>query len=239
MVARVLVIERNQVQNPSFSEALKKRYEVFTAPSGRKGLALAGEFSPGVIVLDAISMRTPGDRVCQLLREHLPTTPLVHLFPGDKRKAQSCAEVVLTHPFTARKLINSIERLLQKQMAPQTGSVEAVVCGPFALDMSRRVLRFQGQETALTPKLAQLIEIFMRHPGQTLDRKMLMSQVWNTDYLGDTRTLDVHIRYIRQAVESDPSKPVYFKTVRGIGYRLEIGGAPAAVLQREMEFQLT
>ena len=239
MVARVLVIERTQVQNPSFSEALKKRYEVFTAPSGRKGLTLAGEFLPGVIVLDAISMRTPGDRVCQLLREHLPTTPMVHLFPGEKNKVQSCAEVVLTLPFTARKLVNAIERLLQMQTTPQPGAVEAVVCGPFALDMSRRVLRFQGQETSLTPKLAQLIEIFMRYPGQTLDRKMLMSQVWNTDYLGDTRTLDVHIRYIRQAVEADPSKPIYFKTVRGIGYRLEVEGGLSPVLRHEVDLQLT
>ncbi|MCA9909541.1 MAG: winged helix-turn-helix domain-containing protein, partial [Anaerolineae bacterium] len=81
---------------------------------------------------------------------------------------------------------------------------------------------FRDQETILTPKLSQLVEIFLRHPGQTLDRKLLMAQVWDTDYLGDTRTLDVHIRWFRRAVEDNPSKPLYLKTVRGIGYRLEL-----------------
>jgi DNA-binding response OmpR family regulator len=90
------------------------------------------------------------------------------------------------------------------------------------MDVSRRVLVANGQETQLTPKLAVLVEMFLKHPGETLDRKTLMVQVWDTDYLGDTRTLDVHVRWIRQAIEPDPGKPRYLKTIRGVGYRLDI-----------------
>ena len=79
----------------------------------------------------------------------------------------------------------------------------------------------------MTPKLVQLVETFFRHPDETLDRKMLMERVWNTSYLGDTRTLDVHVRWIRRAIEANPSKPRYLKTVRGVGYRLEVSRAGA------------
>jgi DNA-binding response OmpR family regulator len=114
-------------------------------------------------------------------------------------------------------LINSIERLL-----PLAGDDGILTCGPFSMDVSRRVLVANGQETQLTPKLAVLVEMFLNHPGETLDRKTLMVEVWDTDYLGDTRTLDVHVRWIRQAIEPEPGKPRYLKTIRGVGYRLDI-----------------
>ncbi|MCC6614999.1 MAG: response regulator transcription factor [Anaerolineae bacterium] len=229
MSARVLVVERAQSQRPSFAESLKKRYDVVTASSGKQALAMTHDHPPRVVVLDAISMRTPGDRICQLLHEHLPTTPLIHLSPvsSGNKKSQSCADVVLVQPFTARKLVNAIERLLSNKGA--SNAEDTIVRGPFTLYVSRRVLLFHDQETTLTPKLSQLVEAFLRHPGETLDRKTLMSEVWDTDYLGDTRTLDVHIRWFRRAVEADPSKPVYIQTVRGVGYRLNLPPTDEAV----------
>src|SRR5262249_26377608 len=88
--------------------------------------------------------------------------------------------------------------------------------------LSRRVLFVGGQEIQLTPKQALLFEIFMQHPGEVLDRKILMEKVWQTNYLGDTRTLDVHIRWIREAIESNPGKPRYLRTIRGVGYCFEV-----------------
>jgi DNA-binding response OmpR family regulator len=82
------------------------------------------------------------------------------------------------------------------------------------------------QETQLTPKVALLLELFMRQPGTTLDRKVLMEKVWQTEYMGDTRTLDVHVRWIRQAIEADPARPQLLKTVRGVGYCLQLNGQP-------------
>jgi DNA-binding response OmpR family regulator len=214
--ARVLLIGRPRAQQSPLISALEKRYEIVVTPSGKQALSLAQKFTPQVVVLDAISLRTPGDRICQDLRRWMEY-PIVHLHPGPRESVESLADVLLFEPFTSRKLINSIERLL-----PLSGDNGTISCGPFLMDVSRRVLVANGQETQLTPKLAVLVELFLKHPGETLDRKTLMVQVWDTDYLGDTRTLDVHVRWIRQAIEPEPGKPRYLKTIRGVGYRLDI-----------------
>ncbi len=214
--ARVLFIGRIQANRSSIANALEKRYLVVIAPSGKVGTDLACEKPFQVVVLDAVSMRTPGDRICLVLRQHLGKTPIIHIHPGPKQTAQSVADVLLFYPFTARRLLSYIDRLLQPH------AEETISYGPLAMNLDRRVLIVEGQETQLTPKQAALIEMFLRHPGQVLDRKTLMEQVWQTDYLGDTRTLDVHIRWIREAIENNPGKPQYLRTIRGVGYCLEI-----------------
>lgn len=219
-MARILIIERTG----AFSDALKKRYDITSVPSGKQGLASihAGDYA--VAILDAISMRTPGDRLARQLKDGLGTIPLIHLHPGPKASANTPADVVLFMPFTARKITNTIERLLH----PVSGDA-VVTCGPFTVNLSRRILVANGQETSLTPKLALLVETFFRHPGETLDRALLMERVWDTSYLGDTRTLDVHVRWIRRAIEENPGSPRYLKTVRGVGYRLDVP-APSTTL---------
>ncbi|MEP7294429.1 MAG: response regulator transcription factor [Chloroflexota bacterium] len=212
-MARILVVERTE----AFSAGLKKRYEVTTVSSGKHALTLVKASDYAVVVLDAISMRTPGDRIARQLNEGLGTIPLIHLHPGPKASASSPAEVVLFMPFTARKIANTIERLLRR-----VSNDSIITCGPFSVNLTRHILLANGQETALTPKLMLLVETFLRHPGETLDRKMLMERVWDTSYLGDTRTLDVHVRWFRRAIEENPGDPRYLKTVRGVGYRLEV-----------------
>jgi DNA-binding response OmpR family regulator len=216
MAAIILLIGMTGARDESFVTALEKRYKLLRASSGKQGIALAKEHYPQVIVLDAISMRTPGDRICQTVRNCLTKTPIIHLHPGPEAEAASPADVVLFHPFTWRKVINSIERLLN------VGGDEIIRCGPFSMHVNRRVLVAHGQETQLTPKQAHLIETFLRHPGEVLDRKTLMEKVWETDYLGDTRTLDVHIRWLRRALENGTRKPRFLKTIRGVGYQLDI-----------------
>jgi DNA-binding response OmpR family regulator len=215
-MTKIVLIRGAGTGDASFLNALEKRYTVLVAPSGKQGLVLAKEQRPNVIVLDSISLRTPGNRVCQMLHSHFPEIPIVHMRSAPEPAAQNPADVVLVLPFTWRKLVNSVERLLN------VGDDKIITCGPFSMNIDRRVLIADGQETPLTPKQALLIEVFLRHPGETLARKTLMEKVWNTDYMGDTRTLDVHIRWIRQALESDPRNPRYLKTVRGVGYRLDI-----------------
>jgi DNA-binding response OmpR family regulator len=186
------------------------------APSGKIAVDLAREMPAQVVVLDAASMRTPGDRICLDLRQSLGKMSIVHIRPGPKNGAQSAADVVLYEPCTPRRLINCIDRLLK----PETE--DTIAYGPFSINLDRRVLIVNGQETQLTPKQSLLVEIFLRHPGEVVDRKTLMEKVWQTDYLGDTRTLDVHIRWIREVIETDPGKPRYLRTVRGVGYCLEV-----------------
>jgi DNA-binding response OmpR family regulator len=223
----VVLIERNRRsevasgrgQAAGFAEHLRKRYEVVSVPSGKQALQVGLARTPDVIILDAISLKTTGERIARSLKEALPRVPLIHLVQDPPADMDSPAEIVLKDEFTWRKLINAIERLLQTPSDDQLLS-----CGPFVMDMARRVLIANGQEYPLTPKLALLVEMFFRHPGQVLDRKTLMNTVWQTDYLGDTRTLDVHVRWIRRYIEVDAGHPTYLKTVRGVGYRLEIAG---------------
>lgn len=218
-IARVLLIGRTQVKGAAFPAALQKRYDLTIASNGKQAQMVAKENNPHVIVLDAVSMRTPGDRICRTLQTAFSHIPIIHLHPGPKVEASSPADVVIFPPVSSsRKLINAIERLIT------LSDDKILTCGPFSLNIPRRMLVTPQQETQLTPKVALLMALFMDHPDETLDRKTIMETVWQTDYLGDTRTLDVHIRWIRQAIEDNPGKPSYLKTVRGVGYRFVVNG---------------
>ena len=125
------------------------------------------------------------------------------------------ADVYLEHPYTARKLLNRVRALLPADDI----NGEVVRCGPITLYLSKPSVEVPGKsECRLTPKLANLLEEFVRHPNEIISRRQLMQNVWNTDYIGDTRTLDVHIRWMREIIEVDPAKPELLKTVRGKGY---------------------
>ena len=211
----VLVIGRIQGKRVSFVQTLERHYSVRTTPSGKQGISLAQEHAPSLVIVDAVSMRTRGDRVSQTLRECLRHTPIIHIHPGPKEIVNSAADLVLFEPLTARRLFNNVERLLQ------SSDEEVIACGPFVVNVTRRTLTARGQEIQLTPKVTHLLEVFFRNPGQTLDRKMLMEDIWQTDYLGDTRTLDVHIRWVRKALGETPGKHRHLITIRGIGYRFD------------------
>jgi DNA-binding response OmpR family regulator len=221
----VILIERPQ--RTSFADTLRKRYTVIVVASGKQAIEAARMTAddsnsrlPLAVILDSISMRTTGERVAKQIKAELSEIPLIHLHPGPKDGAQSPADVVLIPPFTARKLTNSIARVARSPEPAADGELIAV--GHLAMNVTRRTLIVNGQEISLTPKAALLAEFFLRHPGETLHRKDLMEKVWQTDYLGDTRTLDVHIRWIRRAIEDNPDKPIYLTTIRGVGYRLDI-----------------
>ena len=213
---RVLLIESARNHSASFAASLKRKYQVQIAHSGKQGLALALEQPPHVIVVDAVSLRTSGDRICARLRNNLEQLPLIHIRAQGISKRDSVADVLLTPPFTARKLINRIERFI----VPPKGKI--VEAGPFSLNVESQTLTTPWTEKKLTPKLVELMTLFMRHCDQTLERKKIMLDVWKTDYMGDTRTLDVHIRWLRKAIEPNPRKPQFITTVRGVGYRFVI-----------------
>jgi len=153
------------------------------------------------------------------MRDTLNGVPIIHIRSdkhavGDEKAGPG--DISLDMPFTARKLHNRVLRLLPDD------SDEELSQGPVKLDLRHRVVRAHGKEKRLTPKCAGLLEQFMRHPGETLDRSFLMKKVWDTDYVGDTRTLDVHVRWLRERIEEDPSSPQYLRTVRGVGYRFGV-----------------
>jgi DNA-binding response OmpR family regulator len=191
---------------------LQKNYSIFPVRSGKQGILAIREHHAHAVVVDAVSIRTTGDRICRILRDEFPHLPILHIHPGSSQRIQSKADIVLVHPVPARTLLTNIDLLVHQQES------EVLMCGPFAVDLDRKVIRLDGRELALTPKISALAEVFFRYPGKVLERKWLMQQIWNTDYVGDTRTLSVHIRYLRELLEPDPGQPQYIKTVRGTGY---------------------
>lgn len=205
---KALLIESARENEHSFAKSLRTKYDLSIAHSGKQGLERAQQDRPDVIVLDAVSLRTSGDRITVRLRAALGAVPIVHVRPETAQPVQSRADVVLHHPFTARKLLNRVEGVVAD---PEADSIEV---GPFRLSIKKH--------RKLTPKLVELLNFFLEHPGETLERKRIMQAIWKTDYMGDTRTLDVHIRWLREAVEPEPRKPQYVTTVRGVGYCLRL-----------------
>lgn len=216
--ASILWVEGRRFDHTPFIPDLRKKgYSVETAPSGRAALVRMSEFLPDILVVNAASMRTSGKQICRLLRKQTNGLPIILIGSADKIfSGETCANEVLIPPFTTRKLANRIAALL-----PGNGQ-KLRHAGPIHLDLERKTVHCQGKESHLTPRLVELLRILMQRPGEVIEREHLFCQAWRTDYTGDTRSLDVHISWLRQAIEEDPRRPLLLKTVRGVGYRLDI-----------------
>jgi DNA-binding response OmpR family regulator len=218
MKVRILWVEGKRAESPPFVPSLRKKgYLIEIVSTGNEALTRLLDFDPDLVVVNAASMRTTGKRICRSLRDKSNGVPVVIISdPERPAAADICANVILPLPFTTRKLLNRISPLLP-------GDDEPILhVGPIRLFPDRKLVRCQGREATLTPRLAHLLRLFMEHPGEALEREQLFREVWNTEYTVDTRTLDVHISWLRHAIEEDPRKPRFLKTMRGLGYRLDI-----------------
>jgi DNA-binding response OmpR family regulator len=218
MRATILWIEGKRADSPSFIPGLRKKgYVIESVPTGKAALARMRDADPDIVVVNAASMRTSGKRICQSIHAQMPDLPILVIASPDHPLINGeCTSVILNLPFTIRKLVNRIVPLLP---AEEENLVEA---GPIKLDVERNQVQCEEKEARLTPRLVSLLKILMRHPGEVLEREDLFRKVWNTEYTGDTRTLDVHISWLRRAIEEDPRSPRFLKTIRGVGYRLDI-----------------
>jgi two-component system phosphate regulon response regulator PhoB len=161
-------------------------------------------------------MRSSGVRSCRRLRRQFVETPMIHIRPAGMAEDRAAeADIYLAAPFTPRKLLNRVRALL-----PADATVEQIVrAGNITLFCGKRSVDIDGRgERRLTPKLCRLLEELLRHPNEVVSRGQLMENVWHTTYVGDTRTLDVHIRWVREMIEKDPSRPEMLRTARGKGY---------------------
>ncbi len=216
-VYTVLVVEGKKPANEYWAPDLADDYHVFRAKTRREALAQVEEDSPAVIVLDAPSLRFSCKRFCETLAYDGIDIPVLMLFAEGKEDSPDAgANAYLQYPFSNQKLSNRISWLLP---APEG---EVLTLGDLSFNIKRHSVVCGDRETHLTPKQARLLEVFMRHPGEVLTRSFLMRQVWETDYTDDTRTLDVHIHWVRKAIEEDTRSPVYLHTVRGVGYRFDV-----------------
>ena len=219
MSAKILAIEGKRTERASFVAGLtKKNYQVASVSSGSAALERLNSFMPDLVIVDSESMRTSGRRICQSLRLKAPNLPIVLILAEDANlNSEYAADVILVLPFTLQKLLNRIKLLL-----PIERGNEILSAGPVELDVEQHLARLHGKQASLTPRLVALLQELIVHKGEVIEREELFKRVWDTGYTGDTRTLDVHISWLRQALEDDPRHPDFIKTVRGVGYRLDI-----------------
>jgi DNA-binding response OmpR family regulator len=218
MTAKILLIEGKRADHASFGAGLtKKGYQVDSAPNGNAALNRLVYIDPDLVVIDAASLRTSGRRICQSLRKELDGMPIVLIVDATHDSDEKVeADVVLSLPFTVQKLINRIKPLLP------VDETNLLHVGPIRLDLDQRRVRCLGKHGKLTPRLVTLLKLLMERRGEVVERENLFKAVWDTEYTADTRTLDVHISWLRQALEVDPRHPRFLKTVRGVGYRLDV-----------------
>ncbi len=215
---KLLWIQGKRAESPPFVPKLrKKNFIIEMVETGNEAYHRLPVFKPDVVVLNASSMRTSGKRICQSIKEKDKNIPVIVISdPSLPRPDDQCANEILVLPFTSRKLLNRILPLLSGE------GNNVIEIGAISLDLDRNLVCCSDRETTLTPRLVELLLILMHHNGDVIERDELFRKVWNTEYTVDTRTLDVHMSWLRRAIEEDPRHPRYIKTIRGVGYRLDI-----------------
>jgi DNA-binding response OmpR family regulator len=227
---KILVVE----DEPSLVETLeynlsRQGYDVRTARDGVAALEVARQEKPDAIILDVMLPRLDGFEVCRILRRETPV-PILMLTARDEEidkvvGLEVGADDYLTKPFSMRELLARIKallrrvRLMQEQAA--STAAERLTFGNLTLDLTRRELQVGGQTVPLKPQEYELMVYLARNRGTALSRDQILEQVWGWDFAGGTRTVDVHVRWLREKIENDPGKPTRIVTVRGTGYRFE------------------
>jgi DNA-binding response OmpR family regulator len=213
----LLVIEGRHAEIPSFAADLQKKgFDVVSFQNGSQAVAKLKQTDATVVVINAASLRSTGVRICHSIRKKDARMPIVLIVEKEKPADSELADAIIALPFTAQKLVNRIKALM-----PSDGN-NMVNVGPIRLDLEHRRVRSLGKNAKLTPRLITLLQMLMDKHGEVVEREVLFKKVWETNYTGDTRTLDVHISWLRRAIELDPDNPKFLKTIRGVGYRLDI-----------------
>ena len=215
---KLLLVEAKRNPAICFGEALAHRgYQVLASDNGTAGIRLLDDFIPSLVVINAASLRTNGLRIVTRFRNQLPGTPIILMVANDEPVTTADQADILMHlPFTAQKLINRI------QSYKKTNRKHEMSVGILELNTQTNMVRYNGKSAHLTPRLTRLLKMLMSQPGRVISREKLFKEVWETDYTEDTRTLDTHISWLRQAIEENPRKPEIILTMRAKGYQLNL-----------------
>jgi two-component system OmpR family response regulator len=225
-MAKILIVEddRNLLSTLKYN-LQKEGYTTITAVDGAEALDVARREKPDLILLDVMLPKLSGFEVCRILRQEM-TVPILMLTAKDEEVDKIVgleigADDYMTKPFSMRELLARIRAMLRRaDMAVQT-SVESLTIGDLEIDEARHQAFLKGKPLELTPKEFELLLFLARNKGLVFNREQLLDKVWGYDYAGETRTVDVHIRWLRQKIETDPAHPRLLLTVRGAGYKLE------------------
>ena len=225
-MTRVLVVEDEE----SFSDALsymlrREGYEVEVASTGHDALQTFERSGADLVLLDLMLPGLPGSEVCRTLRER-SSVPVIMLTAKDSEidkvvGLELGADDYVTKPFSSRELVARIRAVLRRGAEPEELMLNVVEAGPVRMDVERHVVTVDGTQIQLPLKEFDLLELLLRNAGRVLTRGQLIDRVWGADYVGDTKTLDVHVKRLRAKIEPDPANPKYLVTVRGLGYKFE------------------
>jgi two-component system, OmpR family, response regulator RegX3 len=227
----ILIVE----DEDSFVEALtvglnREGFRVEVAHDGAQALARFSEVKPDLVLLDLMLPRISGIDVCREIRKH-STVPIIMVTAKSAEidmvvGLEVGADDYITKPYRIRELVARLRALLRRAAMEQGGPVAApagrsLVVGDVALDSDEHIVTVGGEPVSLPLKEFELLHMLLSNVGRVLPREMLIDRVWGMDYVGDTKTLDVHIKRIRGKIEPDPSKPERIVTIRGLGYKYE------------------
>ena len=225
-MTKILVVE----DEASFSEALayvlgKEGFEVVVADTGDGAIATFDRVGADLVLLDLMLPGLSGTEVCKQLRSR-SNVPIIMLTAKDTEVDKVVglelgADDYVTKPYSKAELVARIRAVLRRQseVAPATDSV--LIAGPVRIDVERHQVDINNISVALPLKEFELLEFLIRNSGRVLTRAQLIDRVWGSDYFGDTKTLDVHVKRLRAKIEQDPANPVYIQTIRGLGYKFE------------------
>ena len=225
-MTRILIVE----DEISFSDPLsyllsKEGYEVSVAENGNDALSEFDSTGADLVLLDLMLPGLSGVDVCRALRQR-SNVPVIMLTAKDSEidkvvGLELGADDYVTKPYSSRELLARIKAVLRRHSEPEELLPMTLEAGPVRMDVERHVVSVGGAQTSFPLKEFELLEMLLRNAGRVLTRIQLIDRVWGSDYVGDTKTLDVHIKRLRAKVETDPANPVHIQTVRGLGYKFE------------------
>ena len=227
-MTKILVVE----DEASFSDALsyllgREGFDVRVADTGDGAIAEFDRHGADLILLDLMLPGLSGTEVCRQIRQR-SNVPVIMLTAKDSEVDKVVglelgADDYVTKPYSTRELVARIRAVLRRQGEDFTDSVAdgILTAGPVRMDVERHIVDVNNEQTALPLKEFELLEFLIRNSGRVLTRSQLIDRVWGSDYFGDTKTLDVHIKRLRAKIEADPANPNFIQTVRGLGYKFE------------------
>ena len=225
-MTRVLVVEDEESYSDALAYMLRKEgFEVAIANNGNDAITEFDRGGADIVLLDLMLPGIPGTEVCRQIRA-TSNVPVIMVSAKDDEVDKVVglelgADDYVTKPYSPRELVARIRAVLRRGTEPDLAP-PTLEAGPVRMDVERHVVTVDGREQRLPLKEFELLEMFLRNPGRVLTRGQLIDRVWGSDYVGDTKTLDVHVKRLRAKLEPDPSEPKYLVTVRGLGYKLDL-----------------